>query len=243
MLGSFVANPLLATQSRTSKGTNNSLTATSTINPSKADAPSIVARTALSLEYASLRHADHCPLGIYVVPSPENLFVWDAVLFVHQGYYAGAVLRFRLNFPSDYPDRIPTVQFVTDIFHPLIDQGGYFNLSSHFRPWKPKEHHVYNILYDIKAAFKKYRLDQIKEADAWNKEAYRYHESTSSFSALATQSSQLTRSESALFDKDHPSFAGRVTEGLGFQKLSSEKLREYRQRLGLREWADEPSEL
>jgi hypothetical protein len=44
-----------------------------------------VTRTAISLEYASLRHSQHCPLGIYVVPSAETLLVWDAVFFVHQG--------------------------------------------------------------------------------------------------------------------------------------------------------------
>jgi len=177
------------------------------------------------------------------VPSPDSLFAWDAVLFVHQGYYAGAILRFRLTFPDDYPDKIPAVQFVTDIFHPLIDQNGYFNLAAHLRPWKPKEHHVYDVLYHVKAAFKKYRLDKYKEGDAWNKEAYRlYHESTSSFSALATQSSQLTRSESALYDKDHPSLMGQPIEGFTFEKLSPEKLSEYRQKLGLREWVDEPNE-
>jgi hypothetical protein len=46
---------------------------------------SSVTRTAISLEYASLRHSQHCPLGIYVVPSAETLLVWDAVFFVHQG--------------------------------------------------------------------------------------------------------------------------------------------------------------
>lgn len=92
------------------------------------------------------------------------------------------------------------MQFVTDIFHPLIDQKGHFHLGSHLRPWKyvvlvailltttvpslqknlffflhfrPKEHHIFNILYDVKAAFKRNRLDQIKESDAWNQEAYR----------------------------------------------------------------------
>jgi hypothetical protein len=44
-----------------------------------------VTRTAVSLEYASLRHSQHCPLGMYVVPSPENLLMWDAIFFVHQG--------------------------------------------------------------------------------------------------------------------------------------------------------------
>lgn len=48
-------------------------------------------RTAVSLEYASLRHTGHCPLGMYVTPSPDNLMVWDAVFFVHQGSPAALV--------------------------------------------------------------------------------------------------------------------------------------------------------
>ena len=49
------------------------------------DSAGLTTRTAVSLEYASLRHAQHCPLGMYVVPSAENLLVWDAALFIHQG--------------------------------------------------------------------------------------------------------------------------------------------------------------
>ena len=44
-----------------------------------------VARAAISIEYASLRHDRHCPTGIYVTPSAESMLVWDAVLFVHKG--------------------------------------------------------------------------------------------------------------------------------------------------------------
>lgn len=44
-----------------------------------------VVRTAVSLEYASVRYKEHCPLGIYIIPSSESLMIWDAVFFVHQG--------------------------------------------------------------------------------------------------------------------------------------------------------------
>ena len=54
-------------------------------NSAMPDNVRLTTRTAVSLEYASLRHAQHCPLGMYVVPSAENLLVWDAVLFIHQG--------------------------------------------------------------------------------------------------------------------------------------------------------------
>lgn len=41
------------------------------------------------------------------------------------------------------------------------------------RRGRPKEHHVFDILHWIKAAFKKHALDEIKEIDSLNKEAFR----------------------------------------------------------------------
>jgi len=161
--------------------------------------------------------------------------------FVHQGYYTDCILKFRMVFPANYPERSPTVQFLTDVFHPLISQNdGVFNLSSRFRPWRPKEHHVYDILHWVKAAFKKHALDEITEPECFNKEAFRlYHESTSSFAALATQSSMLSQSASALFDRDHPSMAGKGSYDLEFRELRKEQIDAIRNKLGLREWEDE----
>ena len=67
----------------------------------------------------------------------------------------------------------------------------------------------------------------------------RYHESTSSFAALATQSSMLSQSASALFDKDHPSMAGKGTHGIAFKELKPDQLDAIRKRIGLRDWDDE----
>ncbi|KII94764.1 hypothetical protein PLICRDRAFT_33572 [Plicaturopsis crispa FD-325 SS-3] len=200
-----------------------------------------VPRTAISLEYASLRNAGHCPLGMYVTPSAESIFIWDAVFFVHQGYYTDSILKFRLTFPTNYPDRPPTVQFRTDVFHPLINQQtGVFNLAPRFRPWRPKEHHVFDVLHWIKAAFKKHALDEIKESDCSNKEAFRwYHDTTASFAALANQSSMLSQSASALFDRDHPSVAGRSQEGILFRQLKPETMNALRTKLGVREWDEQ----
>ncbi|KAI9447987.1 UBC-like protein [Lactarius indigo] len=202
-----------------------------------------LSRVAISLEYASLRYQSHCPLGMYVVPLVGDSSTWDAVLFIHQGYYADSILKFRLTFPLNYPDRPPTVHFVTDVFHPLISQqDGSFNLAPKFNPWRPKEHHVYDILYYIKASFKKHTLDQIKEGDCLNREAFRYHDTTSSFAALATQSSMLSQTASALFDQDHPSMAN--TKGpphsLIFRELKPEQSDALRARLGLHAWEDAP---
>lgn len=52
------------------------------------------------------------------------------------GYYADSILKFRLTFPENYPESPPAVDFVTDVFHPLISQAGGFNLAARFRPWR-----------------------------------------------------------------------------------------------------------
>lgn len=49
------------------------------------DNDSLIATAEVSMEYAALKNEDHCPKGMYVIPSAESVLIWDAVLFVHQG--------------------------------------------------------------------------------------------------------------------------------------------------------------
>ncbi|KAF9821228.1 hypothetical protein IEO21_00836 [Rhodonia placenta] len=238
-IGSLVASPTidLSASAKSRPRTSSRVPSSNAVIPDQAS-PALT-RTAVSLEYAALRYSGHCPLGMYVTPSTGDLLVWDAVFFVHQGYYADSILKFRLTFPPNYPERPPIVQFLTDVFHPLISQqDGTFNLAPRFRLWRPKEHHIFDVLHWVKAAFKKHALDDIKEADCLNKEAYRYHDTTSSFAALATQSSMLSQSASALFDRDHPSMAGKGSHSIHFRELKSEQLDNLRAKLGLQDWGE-----
>ena len=82
MLSSLVSSPTLDL-SNTSKP--RPISRARAVSRITAIPPSTLARTTIALEYASLRHAGHCPLGMYVTPSAEYLTVWDAVFFVHQG--------------------------------------------------------------------------------------------------------------------------------------------------------------
>ncbi|KAI6047203.1 UBC-like protein [Pisolithus marmoratus] len=158
-------------------------------------------RAALSSEYASLRYNKHCPSGMYITPTADNILVWDGVLFVHKGYYAGSVLKFTVTFPNKYPDMPPTVRFLTDVFHPLVEtRAGLLNMMARFRPWRPTEHRVHDILHFMKALFKVPVLDHINELDVVNNEAFRYQENRTSFAALAQQSAQFSRSPSTLYD-------------------------------------------
>lgn len=48
----------------------------------------------------------------------------------------------------------------------------------------------------------------------------------------------LSQSASALFDKDHPSMAGKGSHGMLFRDLKSEPLSLLRETLGLQDWDD-----
>ncbi|KAF4574632.1 hypothetical protein EYR36_005980 [Pleurotus pulmonarius] len=185
-----------------------------------------VARAAVAFEYAALRNEAHAPLGMYVTPSEENLMVWNAVFFVHQGYYEGSIFKFTLTFPPNYPQSPPAIKFVNPPYHPLIDEAGIFNLGPLFRPWRPKEHHIFHVLHWIKAAFKKHALDKTNEDDAVSKGALRYREDPKGFANQAIQSAKLTRARA--MDKPSP---------VPFTELKPEKLEEYRTKFGLRDWA------
>ena len=55
------------------------------------------------------------------------------------GYYADAVLPFRVRLPLTYPQRAPEVVFggKDALFHPLVDpSSGTLNAQARFAPWR-----------------------------------------------------------------------------------------------------------
>ncbi|KAH0597426.1 hypothetical protein MHUMG1_04804 [Metarhizium humberi] len=71
-----------------------------------------------SVDGTGLKQA--CPEGVFLSLTPGDPTLWSAVLFVRDGPYAAAVLRFQISFPDTYPKLPPLILFSTDIFHPLI---------------------------------------------------------------------------------------------------------------------------
>ncbi|KAI9731634.1 MAG: hypothetical protein M1818_007764 [Claussenomyces sp. TS43310] len=72
----------------------------------------------LLVEFSGLQHA--CPQGVFMSLAPGDAALWSGVIFVREGPYAPAILRFQVSFPPEYPSLPPLVTFYTDIFHPLI---------------------------------------------------------------------------------------------------------------------------
>ncbi|KAF9583119.1 hypothetical protein BGW38_010205 [Lunasporangiospora selenospora] len=116
-------------------------------------------------------------------------------------YYRDAVFKFKLMIPPEYPDRRPTVHFLSDMFHPLIDEYGQLVLQYQFPQWRPHRDYLFHVLHYIKAVFKKCVLDTVVERQAVNKEAHRmYRQENTIFAKLAQQRAKLSCSESTLYD-------------------------------------------
>ncbi|KAI6036069.1 ubiquitin-conjugating enzyme [Pisolithus microcarpus] len=64
--------------------------------------------------------------GILVEPENDNLFVWNcAVKGASDTPYKGGTFRFKLELPSNFPFKAPTVVFQTKIYHPGINEEGH----------------------------------------------------------------------------------------------------------------------
>merc|ERR1711991_629888 len=83
----------------------------------------------LMKEYKDL--IENAPDGITAGPLNEDDFlVWEALIEGPEGSpYEGGVFRAQLKFPPSYPMMPPTMQFVTDIWHPNIHPDGKVCIS------------------------------------------------------------------------------------------------------------------
>ncbi|KAI1133118.1 ubiquitin-conjugating enzyme/RWD-like protein [Nemania abortiva] len=85
-------------------------------------------RQHLLAEFTGLKQA--CPDGVYVGLTPGDPSLWSGVIFVRDGPYAPAVMRFQISFPDSYPKLPPLVTFSTDMFHPLITPLSTYTYST-----------------------------------------------------------------------------------------------------------------
>ncbi|KAI9342816.1 ubiquitin-conjugating enzyme/RWD-like protein [Obelidium mucronatum] len=150
-------------------------------------------RYELLIEYKNLKNPDHCPNGMYIMPEASNLYEWWGVLILHRGYYKEGVFKFHIQIPDDYPNEGPTVRFITDMFHPLIDRSGFFNLRHQFPAWRANKDYLSHVFHFIKNSFKDSVLASLDGT---------YHQERPLFARLASQCAQLSASDGILFSND-----------------------------------------
>ncbi|MFS7948226.1 putative ubiquitin-conjugating enzyme E2, ubiquitin-conjugating enzyme/RWD [Helianthus anomalus] len=59
------------------------------------------------------------PAGISGAPVDNNIMVWNAVIFGPDDTpWDGGTFKLTLQFSEDYPNKPPTVRFISRMFHP-----------------------------------------------------------------------------------------------------------------------------
>ncbi|KAK6153386.1 hypothetical protein DH2020_013025 [Rehmannia glutinosa] len=84
------------------------------------------------------------PAGISGAPQDNNIMLWNAVIFGHgHALSVTGTFKLTLQFTEDYPNKPPTVRFVSRMFHPNIYADGSICLDILQNQWSP--------IYDVAA--------------------------------------------------------------------------------------------
>ena len=84
------------------------------------------------------------PSGVSGAPEETNILKWNAVIFGPEDTpWDGGTFRLSLEFSEDYPNKSPTVKFLSKMFHPNVYNDGSICLDILQNKWSP--------IYDISA--------------------------------------------------------------------------------------------
>jgi len=84
------------------------------------------------------------PQGISGAPLENNIMKWNAVIFGPEDTpWEGGTFKLSLEFTEDYPNKGPTVKFLSKMFHPNVYADGAICLDILGNQWSP--------IYDIAA--------------------------------------------------------------------------------------------
>ena len=100
-----------------------------------------------------------------------NLMMWHAALFGPEGtLWDGLTAKLSFEFTEEYPNKAPTVKFLTKLFHPNIYNDGQICLDILQKEWSP--------LYDIAAVLSSLQslLNEPNPASPANPEAAKLFE-------------------------------------------------------------------
>uniref|UniRef100_A0A183CDT9 E2 ubiquitin-conjugating enzyme n=1 Tax=Globodera pallida TaxID=36090 RepID=A0A183CDT9_GLOPA len=81
---------------------------------------------------------DDPPAGVSGAPTEESIMHWEAVIFGPQDTpFEDGTFKLSLEFTEEYPNKPPTVKFVSKMFHPNVYADGSICLDILQNQWSP----------------------------------------------------------------------------------------------------------
>ncbi|MEQ2200881.1 Ubiquitin-conjugating enzyme E2 A [Xenoophorus captivus] len=78
------------------------------------------------------------PTGVSGAPSENNIMLWNAVIFGPVGTpFEDGTFKLLIEFSEEYPNKPPTVRFVSKMFHPNVYADGSICLDILQNRWSP----------------------------------------------------------------------------------------------------------
>lgn len=91
------------------------------------------------------------PTGVSGAPSENNIMLWNAVIFGPVGTpFEDGTFKLLIEFSEEYPNKPPTVRFVSKMFHPNVYADGSICLDILQNRWSPT-YDVSSILTSIQS--------------------------------------------------------------------------------------------
>lgn len=100
------------------------------------DIMSTPARRRLMRDFKRLQ--EDPPAGVSGAPTDNNIMIWNAVIFgPHETPFEDGTFKLTLEFSEEYPNKPPTVRFVSKMFHPNVYADGSICLDILQNRWSP----------------------------------------------------------------------------------------------------------
>lgn len=78
------------------------------------------------------------PTGVSGAPTDNNIMIWNAVIFgPHDTPFEDGTFKLTIEFTEEYPNKPPTVRFVSKMFHPNVYADGGICLDILQNRWSP----------------------------------------------------------------------------------------------------------
>lgn len=115
------------------------------------------------------------PSGVSASPLPDNVMIWNAVIIgPAETPFEDGTFKLLIKFDEQYPNKPPTVKFLSEMFHPNVYTNGELCLDILQNRWSPT-YDVASILTSVQSLLNDPNTASPANAEAAN--LYRDHRS------------------------------------------------------------------